>query len=249
MKEIKNFEKIKELLDQYFDLINVRLNYFKGFTSFGEDSIRYDFFHTLMKKFNLEPHQVILEQAIPNTQFRPKSRSMEHKKQGRNLDKPEFDLRVDPFDVLDFGIIGEFAYFRKPDIGTLDVSGSYGKILNEIHRLALLKHFQNVPKIEGYLNFNEYRCLLICVTDSVMLRYGKGSRGRKPAQLVQDEFILDDQFLATLTNVIKDKVDEKFKDRVDELGIIPIAKRVYNRVDQFDNPAWGIWVWEVSFKR
>ena len=59
----------KELLDNFERLLIERINFFKNFTSFGEDSIRYDFFASLMKTFDLKPHEILLEQAIPETRF------------------------------------------------------------------------------------------------------------------------------------------------------------------------------------
>lgn len=236
------------LFNRFFDLVQTRLDYYGSFKKFGEDSIRYDFYFALMQQYGLLPHQIILEQAIPPTQFIDRERDLEALRQGRHTDKPEFDLRVDAFGGLQNGLLCEFAYFRSPEIGTLDVTGAYGKILNEIHRLALLKHFQNTPAIEGYANFNHYKCLLVCVTDSVMLGYGNGSRGRRPAALIQDVFTLDNQFLSPpLASGIIKAIDSKFKTKTDQLNIIPTARRIFNRNDQPEDPNWGVWIWEVYY--
>jgi hypothetical protein len=236
------------LFNLYFDLLNTRIENSRNFTSFGEDSIRYDFYYALMEQYDLLPHQIILEQAIPPCQFVPRERDLEQLRQGRHIDKPEFDLRVDPNGALTNGILCEFAYFRSPDIGSLDVTGAYGKLLNEMHRLALLKNFQNNPPIADYVNFREYKCLLICVTDSVMLNYGSGTRGRRPAKLIQDSFRLDNEFLSPpLANGIINAIDTRFKEKSVQLNIIPTANRIYNRRDNNENPNWAVWVWEINY--
>lgn len=239
---------MNQLFDRFFDLVNTRINHFQNFNSFSEDSLRYDFYYALMQQYGLLPHQLILEQAIPPTQFIARERDLAVLRQGRHTDKPEFDLRVDAFGGLQNGLLCEFAYFRSPEIGTLDVTGAYGKILNEIHRLALLKHFQNTPAIEGYANFNDYRSLLVCITDSVMLGYGNGTRGRRPAALIQDIFRLDNQFLSPpLANGIINAIDPRFKAKTNHLNIIPTARRIFNRNNQPEEPNWGVWIWEVNF--
>jgi hypothetical protein len=237
-----------ELFDLYQKHISARLNFHGSFTNFGEDSIRYDFYIALMKLFDLDPHQIILEQAIPESQFIQKKRNFSELKQGRHQDKPEFDLRVDSTVKLKNGILAEFAFFRNPRIGKVDVSGAYGKLLNEMHRLALLKHYRNENKVEEYADFSEYKCLLICITDSVMLNYGNGTRGKRPAHNILDEYYLDDQFISPpLANGIIDSIDQKFRKKTQELNIIPTAKRIYDVSIKHNDSPWGIWVWEISY--
>ena len=236
------------LFNRFHTLVQTRINYLQDFCAFGEDSIRYDFYYALMQQYNLLPHQIILEQAIPKSQYIQKERNLIELKQGRHEDKPEFDLRVDGTNNLQNGLLCEFAFFRNPLIGKLDVSGAYGKILNEIHRLALLKHYRNIPNLDGYKDFSKYKCLMVCITDSGMLEYGNGKRGRKPAYLVQDRYKLDDQFLSPpLANVIIDAVDARFRMKAMQLKIIPTAERIYNRVENFEESKWGIWIWEVDY--
>ena len=237
---------MQSLFNSYFELVKTRIINSTSFNSFGEDSIRYDFYYALMKEYGVKPHNIILEQAIPACQFVPKQREITNK-QGRNEDKPEFDLRVDATESLKHGIICEFAYFRSPVKGTLDVSGAYGKILNEIHRLALLKNYENNPPIQDYKSFSDYRCLLICVTDSIMLNYGSGKRGRKPTSLILDNFKLNNSFLSQLPRGIVSRIDPKFRLKVESKNIIPQASRIFNVQESTVSRDWGIWIWEVEF--
>ena len=92
-----------ELFELYQTFLAARLQAHGSFTSFGEDSIRYDFYIALMRLYGLEPHQIILEQAIPDTQFLQRERNLVELRQGRHQDKPEFDLRVDPANAMENG--------------------------------------------------------------------------------------------------------------------------------------------------
>jgi hypothetical protein len=239
---------MNELFELYQTYLAARLQAHGAFNSFGEDSIRYDFYIALMRLYGLEPHQIILEQAIPDTQFFQRERNMAELRQGRHQDKPEFDLRVDPANAMENGVLAEFAFFREPRIGKVDVSGAYGKILNEIHRLALLKHYRNIQNLEEYVDFSRYKCLLICVTDSVMLNYGNGARGRRPAYNVLDQYHLSNEFLSPpLADGIIGSIETRFRHKTQQLNIIPTAQRIYNRTNSLENPQWGVWVWEVNY--
>lgn len=239
---------MNDLFQIFQTYVASRLNAHGSFTSFGEDSIRYDFYIALMRFYNLEPHQIILEQAIPETQFLQRERNIQELRQGRHKDKPEFDLRVDPTNELQNGILAEFAFFRKPQNATLDVSAAYGKILNEMHRLALLKHYRNLEQLPEYANFREYKCLLICVTDTVMLDYGNSIRGKKPAYNILDSFQLDQEFLAPpLANTIIKSIEPRYLKMVRNLNITPTGNRIYNNQDLCGNMNWAVWIWEVDF--
>lgn len=141
-------------------------------------------------------------------------------------------------------------FFREPPIGTLDVTGAIGKIMNEIHRLALLKHFNNQPALNGYVNFNNYRCLLICVTDEKMIHYGApGVQGPLPAVLVNDDYELNNGFLNMLSATARRKIQDHFAIKVQQLGITPTASRIINLHNEAEDnsPEWSIWAWEVNF--
>jgi hypothetical protein len=231
---------MNELFDLYRTFLTARLQAHGSFNSFGEDSIRYDFYIALMRLYGLEPHQIILEQPIPPTQFNQREREI-LRGRGRHEDKPEFDLRVDPAGLLNQGLIVEFGYFRAPELASnQDKSGKHGKLLNELFRLALLKNFAL---------FNNYRCMFICVTDSDMINYGaRGVQGPQ-ALPIQGNYILDDNFLRILSDTSRKKIQDKFYDRTLELNIIPTAQRII----LLDTPAnnfigqWQLWAWEVDY--
>ena len=154
----------KELIDDFERLLIDRIDYFQNFINFGEDSIRYDLFASLINIFNLKPHEILLEQAIPPTQFVNKEKAS-NQGRGRHEYKPEVDLIVFPTQYLKTGIVCEFAFFRKTEKSeNQDKTGKHGKLLNEIYRLSLMKNHLD------YKNFNHF---LICITDNEMMNYGK----------------------------------------------------------------------------
>lgn len=103
---------MNELFELFKQLIRTRLDYYGSFQSFGEDSIRYDFYSALQRYYELQPHQIILEQPIPTTQFyQPPRENNRPIVRGRQDMKPEFDLRVDPIGELHNGLLAEFAFF------------------------------------------------------------------------------------------------------------------------------------------
>ena len=113
--------------------------------------------------------------------------------------------------------------------------------------MALLKQYDNQDSDTRYTDFANYKCLLICVTDEVMLNYGQGTRGKKPL-LIQDEYILNNRNIELYPPNIKSKIQDKFRLKTNELNIIPNAKRIKNLQIQFLNRPWGIWAWEVNFQ-
>lgn len=229
-----------ELFELYQTFLAARLQAHGSFTSFGEDSIRYDFYAAIMRLYGLEPHQIILEQPIPPSQFEQRVREVARGR-GRHEDKPEFDLRVDPVGLMNEGLIVEFGYFRTPEFASnQDKPGKHGKLLNELFRLALLKHFRL---------YNNHRCFFICVTDSEMINYGAHGVQGPQALSIQNNYVLDENFLNRLSDTSRNKIQERFYNKARELNIIPTARRI----KLINNPAnniigqWQIWVWEVNF--
>jgi hypothetical protein len=223
------------LFQEFSNQFQDRISHFKNFNSFGEDSIRYDFFNSVIQTFNLRPYELLLEYPIPNSQFEQKTLKQESGR-GRHEYKPEVDLLIHPTKELRNGLIAEFAYFRKPEKATnQDKTGKHGKILNEVFRLSLMKH---------HTSFRNYNCYLICVTDSEMINYGKpGSRGSAPIGIL-DEYQLDEYFLQSLKSTALGKIDRKFINKANQLNITPIAKRTTIKSSNFN---WEIWIWEVNF--
>jgi hypothetical protein len=231
----------EKLLKEFEVLLKERINYFKNFTSFGEDSIRYDFFASLMRTYDLKPHEILLEQAIPESQFVNKDKSVSLGR-GRHDYKPEVDLIVPRLGLLQTGIVCEFAFFRGTEKSeNQDKTGRHGKLLNEIYRLSLMKN---------YCDYNEFNHYLICITDNEMMNYGKeGTRGSTPIA-ISDSYSLDDNFLNQLKQTARTKIDDKFYNMTKKLGITPIAKRVHKKEFKDDKSAdWAIWIWEVDYRK
>ncbi len=241
---------MQEFYKSFHQQVKRRVDRYKKMHSFGEDSIRYDFYHTALNHFELDPTDLILEQAIPESQFTPTERDKEASKQGRHSDKPEFDLRIDSNINHYNGLIVEFAYFRKTEISlNQGKTDRHGKIFNEIHRLALLKHFRNIDNKEIYKDFSNYLCLLVCVTDDEMINYGNNVRGRKTIP-IQADYELTEDYISQFPKTIKQGIKEMFSQKTKNLKIIPTAKRVFELTEQNNqgNPIWATWIWEVTFK-
>ena len=241
---------MEEFYNQFHEQVKERINAFGKMYHFGEDSIRYDFYHTAIKYFNLSPSNLILEQAIPPSQFQQKDRDFGKLKQGRHSDKPEFDLRIDQCNHLNQGVIVEFAYFRSTEISmNQDKTGRHGKLMNEIFRLALLKNYTNVNGDLLYNDFSKYKCLLVCVTDSEMINYGNNVRGRQSIP-IQEKYRLDDSFISKFPQTARNAIKDIFYNKTKELNIIPIATRVFEKYETPSNETsskWGIWIWEIDF--
>jgi hypothetical protein len=229
---------MEKIFDQFFDNVSKRLDYQKDFTKFGEDSVRYDFFHAIQTVCQMDPHFFYLEHPFPETEF-VRKKKIKKTGRGRKDEKPEFDLRIDARELLKKGIVAEFGFFRKPEIGKVDVTGNMGKLLNESSRLSLLKNYKD------YLN---HKALLIIVTDLAMINYGGNTRGRKPGVLITDEMLFDDILISKFNNTIKNKLKIGFKKKMDEYNFSPKAKRIFNKeyVDEKTKKTkWAIWIWEI----
>jgi hypothetical protein len=226
---------MEELFLEFQSQFTNRINHYKNFNSFGEDSIRYDFFNALVKFFGIEPCEIQLEFPMPNTQFESKLIS-EKKGRGRHDFKPEVDLLVKNSTKNSEGIIVEFAYFRKPEKAVnQDKTGKHGKILNEIFRLSLMKNHKV---------FNDFHCYFICVTDEEMINYGKiGTRGSTP-EGIRDHYELDETYLNKLKSTALGKIDSKFRIKCESLNLIPSAKRIF-KIESASSLKWEIWIWEV----
>lgn len=230
---------MKNIFDCFFENVKKRLDYQKDFTKFGEDSIRYDFFNAIQVECKIEPHYFCLEYPFPETEFIRKEKPKKTGR-GRNAEKPEFDLRIDAQNLLQEGIVAEFGFFRKPEIGKVDVSGNMGKLLNESSRLCLLKNYKD------YLN---HKALLIIVTDLAMINYGSSKRGRKPNVLITDEILFNNDVISKFNITIKNKLKVGFKKKMDVYNFSPKAKRIYNKEykdEKTQKTKWAIWIWEIT---
>ncbi|HAT66709.1 MAG TPA: hypothetical protein DCS66_19320 [Flavobacteriaceae bacterium] len=227
---------MNELFNQFHNNVLQRINRYQKLYYFGEDSIRYDFYQSALNYYNLDTTDLILEQNIPNTQF-----------VGNPNDRPEYDLRIDSNEYLDFGILCEFAFFRLTENNqNLPRPKLHGKLLNDIFRLSLLKHYNNAGNNPIYNNFNNYKCFMICVTDNEMINYGQGNN----VVQIQEEYILNNDFLNQLSDTCRDQIQPRFQNKVNELNLIPTAKRVFEQIvpQNANTPLWCTWIWEVDYR-
>ncbi len=250
---VKNLEEpMKDLILKFHAFIKEKIERYKNLYAFGEDSIRYDFYHAALNLFNLTPSDIILEQALPSSLFTAKERDITMRtKQGRSLEKPEFDLRIDPIKQLQSGLLAEFAFFRSTETAHHQAkSQRHGKLMNEMFRLALLKSYKNDNGEFIYKDFSKFRCLLICVTDSEMIDYGYNDRGPR-AIPIQAKYELSEDYLKKFPKTITGSIDDKFLSKAKTLKIVPVATRIYefNEPAKSITPKWATWVWEVSYNR
>jgi hypothetical protein len=237
---------MEKIFNRFFENVKKRLEHQKSFKKFGEDSIRYDFFNALQVECKIESYLFYLEHPFPETEF-IRTKPLKSEGQGRKDEKPEFDLRIDSTELLPTGIIAEFGFFRKPNFGKVDVSGSFGKILNESSRLCLLKNFKD---------YKEHKALLIIVTDESMIYYGKTKnegekkRGPQPKVIIEDEILVNQHLISSVGKTIENAIKPGFKSKLDEYAITPKATRIYSRIelDQISNTDWGVWIWEINPK-
>lgn len=218
-----------QLLDNYWSLLKQRIENFK-LSSFGEDTIRYDFCFSAIKTLGIEPFEVQLEVEIPGELFIHGSKP-EKPKQGRHERKPEMDLMVDNY-------VCEFAFFRKQK-STQPATKNHGKLINDMIRLAMYKTLSDNTK-------SHY---MVCLTDSHMIKYGQPSEGKRgpKATPIQEEYIIDKGFLRTLPRIAMKPIQEQgFWGKAVELDIIPEAKRIYSKTATINDQEFALWVWEIS---
>lgn len=233
---------MKELFTKYDQLLEARVRHNKGFNGFGEDSVRYDFYFALQGLFNLAPHELMLEQEIPNTQYVAKTPKPVKTGQGRKKEKPEVDLIVHPTESFPKGLVAEFAYFRTPPIAANSAKpANHGKLIEDIFRLAMMKE---------HVDFKDYSHLMICLTDVEMIDYGMpGTRGSHAVK-IQENYRLTEEFLSSLSSTTNKVINKQgFRKKANYKRIVPRA----NRIVSFEHPRsskiskWALWIWEVDF--
>lgn len=119
----------------------------------GEDSIRYDFFVSLMQTLNLKPSQIQIEFPLHENTFIPKNEKISYRNE-----KPLIDLKIMEENLR---ISVEFGLFKQNsnENGTIDKTARLIKTINDMIRVALESHYTNS---KGYF---------ICVADEKMLKH------------------------------------------------------------------------------
>jgi len=231
-----------QVFDFYFNILKARIDS-QTFQGFSEDSVRFDFcFSILSTSKELSNTNFILEEPMPKGTYKPVVSAKERlSRQGRHDNKPEYDLSINPCSIMQHGLIAEFSFFRKGAISDVQaLSKLHGKLINDIYRISLLKYHKP---------YREYPCYVICLTDSGMMNYGYGSRGRE-AIPIQEEYDFRLFSIDTLPATIRNSINDMFTIRTKELSIVPTAKRVYTKVETVNsiNEPWTLWIWEVGFE-
>ncbi len=234
---------MEQLFEEFRELLNSRIRHHSGFTEFGEDSVRLDFCISLVKTLHIQPYQISLERPIPKGQFTPSPKKKETPSaRGRQEDKPEIDLVVDPLDNLANGLVVEFAFFRKSlQAANSPQTKQHAKLMNDILRLSLMKE---------YKDYRNYQHLMICLSDEEMIDYGAtGKRGPK-AMPIQKEYNFNEALLKQLLERKTLQFDPRFESMAKTKCIEAKAKLIYHSLtkSEGDISKWVIWIWEVGFE-
>jgi len=173
---IELFEKYKFLLEERLDrqpLLNI-----------GEDSIRYDFFSAIIETHEFRPSQILLEVPINPGCFVPVMDVGSYRKE-----KPLVDMVVKEPEL---NISVEFGLFRQNsnEDGTINKTNRMVKMLNDMIRVALEKHFTNTE------------AFFICVADHKMLGHQLRSKllDRFPSHYLITNQIIEHQLTQKTNN-------------------------------------------------
>lgn len=240
---------MKEFFNLFHHQVKHRFEKFGSLHMIGEDSIRYDFFYTLMKHYKLETSDIILEQAFPSSLDFQKPENNKEPKQGRRGFKPELDLRVDPLGELKQGLLAEFSFFKETQKASNQPrTTKHGKLMNDIFRLALLKSIKSTDADKKENDFSLHRCILVCVSDAEMINYNRKSKNGNSLQM---EYELSEKYLEESPLTTQNQIKNHFKTKAQNLGITPVAKQIFYRQEeaQDDLPVWCTWIWEVDYKK
>jgi len=215
------FHNYKKLLEERLDRMPL--------LAIGEDSIRYDFFVSLMETYTLRASQIQIEVPINHQCFIPAKEKISFRNE-----KPLIDLVVDEKDLK---LSVEFGLFRQNsnENGTIDKTARLVKLLNDMVRVSL----------ESY--FNSTKGLFICVADSKMLGHQirSGIVNRFPADYLITNDIIDHQ-LQQRTN----KFDKRFLNVFRPLNRSIESRLVYNETltANYIKKQTKLLVWDVRLK-
>lgn len=139
-----------ELIRTYKNLLEERLNR-KPLLLIGEDSIRYDFFASLIEIYGFRPSQIQIEVPINSQTFIPAREKISFRNE-----KPLIDLVVDEPELK---LSAEFGLFRQNsnEEGTINKTARLVKMLNDMIRVSLEAHFTGTTGV------------FICVADHKMI--------------------------------------------------------------------------------
>ena len=217
---------MKQLFKLYKTLLQERLDK-KTLLTFGEDSIRYDFFAALLETYNFRPSQIQLEVAIDGQTFIPLAN-----KNSFRSEKPLIDLVVIEKEL---NISVEFGLFRQNsnDKGTINKTNRIVKMLNDMIRVSL----------ESY--FTDTKGLFICVADHKMLGHQLRSQilDRFPCDYYITNDIINHQLQQRTNNF-----DLRFLKVFQPMNKSITSKLVYNELLEAKNVLneTRLLIWDVS---
>lgn len=217
---------MKEIFKRFHELFTERCNNYQLVT-FGEDSVRYDFFCAISQIMILEPWQIQLESSANSNAYKPRQNAKAKRKE-----KPMLDF------ILEDGfnnICIEFALFRQNsnDAGTINKTARTVKMLNDMIRIGL------------ETKFSERTGYFVCVADDKMLGHQLRNKllGQFPSNYIIDEKLVTQQ-MQTKTC----QFDTRFIERFIELNATIKSTLVYceqvtaQKIERLTK----ILVWEVQ---
>jgi hypothetical protein len=215
------FKNFKILLEERLDR--------KPLLSIGEDSIRYDFFVSLMDTYKFRASQIQIEVPINHQCFIPAKDKISYRNE-----KPLIDLVVDE---NDFKLSVEFGLFRQNsnELGSINKTARLVKLLNDMVRVAL----------ESY--FNKTNGLFICVADSKMIGHQMRSKivNRFPADYIITNDIIDHQLKQKTNNF-----DKRFLNVFQPLNRNIESRLIYNEnlTANYIEKETKLLIWDVCLK-
>lgn len=216
------FTKFKEYFEKRFQKISI--------LDLGEDSVRYDFFLALKEELHVSPWDMQLEHPIVGNAFAPRNDAKSKRKE-----KPKVDLWVD---AQDQKLTFEFGIFKRNSVDNSPINDTeYAfKILNDLMRLALVKH---LTKCDAYF---------VCVADAMML--GRQLSHKKLSAFPSRSYTFNHTELVDIMANYDSakKIDSRFLVQLDRLNVRVIANLVFNEriVSPLNTLETRILVWEVT---
>jgi hypothetical protein len=215
------------IVEQYQHLLSERFNR-QTLLSTGEDTIRYDFFCTILQVLKLNPWEIVLEHPVHSNTFTPRSNQRSMRKE-----KPQIDLVVrDPINLsIEFGLFRQ----NSNEEGSINKTQRTVKMIKDFIRLALDSYH---TKRKGYF---------ICVADRYMLSHQLRSRQLGP---FPSNYIITMNLINQQMETIKCNYDDRFLIKLNELNFPINASLVYNQplVGSKLISETRLLIWAVSFE-
>lgn len=176
----------------------------------GEDSVRYDFFDSIISNCNLKSHQIQLEFPIPldlyNSNPNPNSKRPEN---------PQLDLYISTEEIK---LIAEFAIFKRNS----NINGP----INSSEKL--FKMFNDFLRLGNSLTLFKGEAYFVCVADSKILGAKLRNSIYEPFPAQSYNLLPADLELLTQLYKSSSKIDNRFLSKSKELGVNIKAELIFN---------------------